>query len=217
MPASASASAAVCRHSGMFLSCPAILAIDSSRGNKQSVRDSGNTREAANVALATLNCLPNRLARTADRRNQTDAGNHYASVVQRTVPLKLVSPTRGSVINLIANKISSSCERIPRILVKQFESRAHLNRRSRHALHDFNCASTARIGLIEKLRDNGKSLEALRTAQQNTTDDFQFSFALRSTRSLEEQPHPARKRMPLKPAVVKRKGSASDIVAALLP
>ena len=33
----------------------------------------------------------------------------------------------------------------------------------------------------------------------------------------EEQPHPDRLRVPPKPAVVKRKGSASDVVAALLP
>jgi hypothetical protein len=38
----------------------------------------------------------------------------------------------------------------------------------------------------------------------------------RHVHSIEEQPHPAQARMPLKPAVVKRKGSASDIVAASL-
>jgi hypothetical protein len=38
----------------------------------------------------------------------------------------------------------------------------------------------------------------------------------RRVHPIEDQPHPAQVRMPLKPAVVKRKGSASDIVAASL-
>ena len=47
------------------------------------VGNSGHIGQPLNAAVATLNCLPHRLARVADGRDQPDAGYHNAIVVRR--------------------------------------------------------------------------------------------------------------------------------------
>ena len=83
MPLSASASAAVIRVSGMFLSWPGkSVATSTVAPKQQAIGNSGDAREPADAARARLHRPPDRFSIAADGRHDADAGDHDPIVAQ---------------------------------------------------------------------------------------------------------------------------------------